>query len=169
MSKTPLLLYRIPVIETAKTRDCMGMHRGWRGGDDWVVVEVETKLHLIPHDARPGLLNSVAGIIATVTNAYETQGNLSSSNVRATIIVTGTVAVICGVLVMIYQCVFIRRLRKDHERIERERNASLCRYPSYSFILSSHHVHQCSPILLISTCFQTCNAVVVNSRWLHCG
>lgn len=163
MSTVPLLLYGTPVIESAQTRDCMGMHRDRRGGDDWVVVEVETKL--IPHDARPGLLNSVAGIIATVTNAYETQGNLSSSNVRATIIVTGTVAVICGVLVMIYQCVFIRRLRKDHERTEGERNASISRYPSCSFILSSYRVVL---MLLISSCFQTCNTVEVappRIRW----
>lgn len=41
---------------------------------------------------------------------------------RATIVVTGTVAVICGVLVVIYQWVFIRRLRKEHERIEGERD-----------------------------------------------
>ncbi|KAI6130978.1 hypothetical protein EV401DRAFT_487171 [Pisolithus croceorrhizus] len=85
----------------------------WRRNYIWVVTRV----------FLPGLLNSVAGIIATVTNAYETQGNLSGSNVRATIIVTGAVAVICGVLAMIYQFVFIRRLRKDHERIEREMNS----------------------------------------------
>ncbi|KAI6032667.1 hypothetical protein F5J12DRAFT_180532 [Pisolithus orientalis] len=85
----------------------------WRRNYIWVVSRVFV----------PGLLNSVAGVISTVTNAYETQGNLSSSNVRATIVVTGTVAVICGVLVVIYQWVFIRRLRKEHERIEGERDA----------------------------------------------
>ncbi|KAI6044566.1 hypothetical protein EDC04DRAFT_318933 [Pisolithus marmoratus] len=83
----------------------------WRKNYLWVVSRVFV----------PGLLNSVAGIITTVTSAYETEGNLSGSSVRATIIVTGAVAVICGILVVIYQCVFIRRLRKEHNGMENER------------------------------------------------
>ncbi|KAI6026481.1 hypothetical protein BKA83DRAFT_4243894, partial [Pisolithus microcarpus] len=44
----------------------IGLWWKWRRNYIWIVSRVFV----------PGLLNSVAGIIATVTNAYETQGNL---------------------------------------------------------------------------------------------
>ncbi|KAI6044567.1 hypothetical protein EDC04DRAFT_2640980 [Pisolithus marmoratus] len=81
----------------------------------------------------PGLLNSLAGLISTLTNIYSSVGALSgtagalgaliSTTALSTIIATGAIIVICALLVVIYQFVLIRGLRKEHERIERERKA----------------------------------------------
>lgn len=81
----------------------------------------------------PGLLNSLAGLISTLTNIFSSAGSLSSidgtlgalvsTTALSTIITTGAILVICALLVVIYQFVLIRRLRKEHDRIEQERQA----------------------------------------------
>ncbi|KAI6026480.1 hypothetical protein BKA83DRAFT_22602 [Pisolithus microcarpus] len=52
-----------------------------------------------------------------------TLGALVSTTALSTIITTGAILVICALLVVIYQFVLIRRLRKEHDRIEQERQA----------------------------------------------
>lgn len=95
----------------------------WRKNYVWIVNRIFV----------PGLLNSLAGLISTLTNIYSSAGSLSgtsgfgnlgaliSSSALSTIIVTGAIMVICALMVLIYQFVLIRGLRKEHERIERER------------------------------------------------
>lgn len=64
----------------------------------------------------PGLLNSLAGVISTLANVYGSQAGGFSSSAESTIIVTGSLTVICGILVLVYQFGLIRNLRLEHER-----------------------------------------------------
>ncbi|KAI6157297.1 hypothetical protein BKA82DRAFT_994278 [Pisolithus tinctorius] len=97
----------------------------WRKNYIWIVNRIFV----------PGLLNSLAGLISTLSNIYSSAGSLSgtsgfgnlgaliSSSALSTIIVTGAIMVICALMVLIYQFVLIRGLRKEHDRIEGERKA----------------------------------------------
>lgn len=81
----------------------------WRWHDNyiWIVNRIFV----------PGLLNSFAGVISTLTNVYGSQGGFFSTTAKSTIIVTGVLTVICGILVLVYQFGLIRNLRKEHESI----------------------------------------------------
>lgn len=81
----------------------------WRWHDNyiWIVNRIFV----------PGLLNSFAGVISTLTNVYGSQGGFFSTTAKSTIIVTGAITVICGILVLVYQFGLIRNLRKEHESI----------------------------------------------------
>lgn len=81
----------------------------WRWHDNyiWIVNRIFV----------PGLLNSFAGVISTLTNVYGSQGGFFSTTAKSTIIVTGAITVICGILVLVYQFGLIRNLRKEHESV----------------------------------------------------
>ncbi|KIJ08999.1 hypothetical protein PAXINDRAFT_88102 [Paxillus involutus ATCC 200175] len=64
----------------------------------------------------PGLLNSVAGIISTLASIYGAQAGTFGAAEKSTVIVTGVIAGICGLLVIIYQFVLLRNLKKEHDR-----------------------------------------------------
>ncbi|KAL4063449.1 hypothetical protein J3A83DRAFT_4106357 [Scleroderma citrinum] len=65
----------------------------------------------------PGLLNSFMGVISTLTNVYGSESGAFSSSAKSTIIVTGTLTVVCGLLVLGYHFGLIRNLRLEHERM----------------------------------------------------
>lgn len=81
----------------------------WRWHDNyiWIVNRIFV----------PGLLNSLAGVISTLTNVYGTQGGFFSTTAESTIIITGVITIICGILVLVYQFGMIRNLRKEHEAV----------------------------------------------------
>ncbi|KIJ62240.1 hypothetical protein HYDPIDRAFT_30509 [Hydnomerulius pinastri MD-312] len=64
----------------------------------------------------PGLLNSLAGVISTLTSVYGAQAGTFSTTAKSTIIVTGAVAVICGLLMLIYQFWLLGNIKKEHDR-----------------------------------------------------
>ncbi|KAH7890430.1 hypothetical protein F5I97DRAFT_1835366 [Phlebopus sp. FC_14] len=64
----------------------------------------------------PGLMNSVAGVISTLTSVYGAQGGVFSYTAKSTIIVTGAISVICGLLFLVYQFWLLRNIKKEHDR-----------------------------------------------------
>ncbi|CCM02134.1 uncharacterized protein FIBRA_04211 [Fibroporia radiculosa] len=70
----------------------------------------------------PGFLNSITGIISTLTSVYGAQAGVFGATAKSTIIVTGVIAVICGLLVIIYQFWLLRTVKKEHDhQIGKER------------------------------------------------
>ena len=108
----------------------------WRCGDAMALVEVEEQLHLaggqdLPVSGlriqqrrsihvsllfRPGFLNSLAGVISTLANTLEVQHRTFSASARITLIVTASVTVACGVLVVVYSFWMLRRVKMKHDR-----------------------------------------------------
>lgn len=64
---------------------------------------------------RPGLLNSLAGILSTLTNVFGVHHATFSVSSKSTIIVTSAVAGVCGILLLVYQFVLIRGIKKKHD------------------------------------------------------
>jgi hypothetical protein len=64
----------------------------------------------------PGCLNSLAGLISTLTNVYSQQGGMWSITARVTAIVSGTIMVITGCLFVIYNFWVLARVKKRHGR-----------------------------------------------------
>ncbi|KAE9378220.1 hypothetical protein N431DRAFT_304989, partial [Stipitochalara longipes BDJ] len=64
----------------------------------------------------PGCLNSLAGLISTLTNVYSQQGGSWSITARVTAIVSGTVMIITGVLFAIYNFFVLAKVKKRHGR-----------------------------------------------------
>ncbi|EIW75734.1 hypothetical protein CONPUDRAFT_65699 [Coniophora puteana RWD-64-598 SS2] len=64
----------------------------------------------------PGLLNSLAGIISTLTSVFGAQHGVFTATSKSTIIVTGAVAGICAALFGFYQFVLVRRIRREHQK-----------------------------------------------------
>ena len=64
----------------------------------------------------PGCLNSLAGLISTLTNVYSQQGGSWSITARVTAIVSGTVMIITGCLFAIYNFWVLARVKKMHGR-----------------------------------------------------
>ena len=107
----------------------------WRCGDAMALVEVEEQLHLaggqdFPVSGlriqqrrsihvsllfRPGFLNSLAGVISTLVNTFAVQESFSTS-ARITLIVTSSVTLVCGVLVVVYSFWMLRRVKRKHDR-----------------------------------------------------
>jgi len=70
----------------------------------------------------PGLLNSFAGIISTLSSVYGAQNHQFSSTSKSTIVVTGCAALICGVLTLIYNNWLLATVKRRHDReVGRER------------------------------------------------
>jgi len=65
---------------------------------------------------RPGLLNSLAGIISTLTNVYGVQHGEFSTTSKVTIAVTTGSAFVCGVLTLFYSLWKLRNVKKQHDR-----------------------------------------------------
>ena len=65
---------------------------------------------------RPGLLNSLAGIISTLANVYGVQGHQFSSTSKSTISVTTITAGICGAFVAVYQFWLLALVKRKHDR-----------------------------------------------------
>jgi len=70
------------------------------------------KTSLLP---RPGLLNSLAGVLSTLANVLGVHHATFSLTSKSTIIVTGGIAVICGFLTAFYTFFLIRNVKKKHD------------------------------------------------------
>lgn len=66
-------------------------------------------------DHRPGLLNSLAGVVSTLASVLGVHHATFSVSSKSTIIVTGGLMVICGVLTLFYMFFMIRRVKKKHD------------------------------------------------------
>jgi hypothetical protein len=64
---------------------------------------------------RPGLLNSLAGVISTLANVLGVHHATFSLSSKSTIIVTGGLACICGGLTAFYTFFLIRNVKKKHD------------------------------------------------------
>ncbi|KZP18521.1 hypothetical protein FIBSPDRAFT_745389 [Athelia psychrophila] len=64
----------------------------------------------------PGLLNSLAGILSTLSSVLGVQHSTLSVTSKATIIVTSSVAGVCGFLTLFYQFVLIAGVKKKHDQ-----------------------------------------------------
>jgi len=78
----------------------------WRNNYIWLVDRI----------FLPGCLNSLAGVISTLVNTLTAQDRTFSSTARITLIVTSSVTVVCGVLVLVYSFWMLRRVKKKHDR-----------------------------------------------------
>lgn len=63
----------------------------------------------------PGLLNSLAGVLSTLSSVLGVHHATFSLTSKSTIIVTGGIAVICGFLTGFYQFFLIRNVKKQHD------------------------------------------------------
>ncbi|KAF9240027.1 hypothetical protein BU15DRAFT_46155 [Melanogaster broomeanus] len=64
----------------------------------------------------PGLLNSITGIISSLSSIFGVQDGVIGPAGKSTLIVTGAVAVICGSLELIYEFWLLRNIKKEHDR-----------------------------------------------------
>jgi len=64
----------------------------------------------------PGFLNSVAGVISTLSSIYGSQGGTFGGTEKSTIIVTGVLTVVWGILVLVYEFWLLRNLRLEHDQ-----------------------------------------------------
>jgi len=78
----------------------------WRNNYIWILNRI----------FLPGLLNSLAGIISTLANAFGAQHGTFSRTARVTIAVTSVVAFVCAVLVLVYSLWVLRRVKAKHDR-----------------------------------------------------
>ncbi|KAJ7097772.1 hypothetical protein B0H15DRAFT_772621 [Mycena belliarum] len=63
----------------------------------------------------PGFLNSLAGVLSTLASVLGSQDATLSISSKSTIIVTSSLAGICGGLTAFYMFVLIRRIKKQHD------------------------------------------------------
>ncbi|KAF7337030.1 hypothetical protein MVEN_02139700 [Mycena venus] len=77
----------------------------WRGNYIWCLNRI----------FLPGLMNSLAGVLSTLASVLGTQNATFSISSKSTIIVTSTIAGICGILTAFYMFVLIRGLKKQHD------------------------------------------------------
>jgi len=79
----------------------------WQANYIWVVNRI----------FMPGLLNSLAGIISTLSNVLGVHHATFTVTSKSTIIVTSVVAGICGGLTLFYTFVLIRNVKKKHDEL----------------------------------------------------
>jgi hypothetical protein len=65
---------------------------------------------------RPGLLNSVAGLISTLVNVYSAQHGVYSITAKTTVIVTGSSAGVCLILFILYDSWALKKVKNRHQR-----------------------------------------------------
>lgn len=65
---------------------------------------------------RPGVLNSLAGLISTLINVYTQQDSRWSVTARVTAIVTGSCMVVTAILFAMYNFWALQRVKKSHAR-----------------------------------------------------
>jgi len=81
-----------------------------------------TRLSNFSKKYRPGLLNSLAGLLSTLASIYGTQGGKLGTTSLSTLIVTGAMTGVFGLLTGIYLLWFVRRVKAKHDReVGRER------------------------------------------------
>ncbi|KAH0828661.1 hypothetical protein J3R83DRAFT_3023 [Lanmaoa asiatica] len=64
----------------------------------------------------PGCLNSLAGVVSTLSNIFGTQAGVFGKSETSTIIITGVLSLICGILVLVYEFWLIRNLKLEHDQ-----------------------------------------------------
>ncbi|KAJ7253463.1 hypothetical protein C8J57DRAFT_1076705 [Mycena rebaudengoi] len=77
----------------------------WQNNYVWVLNRI----------LMPGLLNSLAGLLSTIASIYGAQSATLSVASKSTLIVTTSIAGICGVLTLFYMFVLIRGVKKQHD------------------------------------------------------
>ncbi|KAJ7253456.1 hypothetical protein C8J57DRAFT_1076667, partial [Mycena rebaudengoi] len=77
----------------------------WQNNYVWVLNRI----------LMPGLLNSLAGLLSTISAIYGAQSATLSVASKSTLIVTASTAGICGVLTLFYMFVLIRGVKKQHD------------------------------------------------------
>ena len=95
----------------------------WRNNYIWILNRIFLCVVLPSHSPivtdglrRPGLLNSLAGIISTLANVLGAQHGTFSRTASVTIAVTSVIAFVCGVLVLVYSLWVLRRVKAKHDR-----------------------------------------------------
>ncbi|KAF7370568.1 hypothetical protein MSAN_00689200 [Mycena sanguinolenta] len=78
----------------------------WRGNYIWCLDRI----------FLPGLMNSLAGVLSTISSILGTQNATLSISSTSTIIVTSAVAGISGILTAFYMLVLVRGLKNEHIR-----------------------------------------------------
>ncbi|KAF9223172.1 hypothetical protein BS17DRAFT_706724 [Gyrodon lividus] len=78
----------------------------WKNNYIWIINRIFV----------PGLLNSIAGVISTLASIYGAQAGTFGKSEQSTVIVTGVVAVTCGLLVLIYQFWLLGNIKKEHDQ-----------------------------------------------------
>jgi hypothetical protein len=66
--------------------------------------------------SRPGLLNSLAGVLSTLANVLGVHHATFSLTSKSTIIVTTGLTGICGTLTVFYTFFMIRNVKKKHDQ-----------------------------------------------------
>lgn len=94
---------------------------GWWTGSscEWLAYPAACVLRRSIHVLlllRPGFLNSLAGVISTLTNTLGVQHRTFSASARITLIITSSVTVACGMLVVAYSFWMLRRVKIKHDR-----------------------------------------------------
>lgn len=69
------------------------------------------------------MLNSVAGVVSTLSSVYGTRNFTFTGASRSTIIATGGLTVVCGILNLFYKFILLRNVRKQHEKQHGKRRA----------------------------------------------
>jgi pilus assembly protein TadC len=99
----------------------------WRANYIWLVNRVFMYVPTLPFRSfaaqgmltlpfRPGFLNSLAGVLSTLSSVLGTQHATLSISSKSTIIVTSAIAGVCGILTAFYMFVLIRNIKKQHDR-----------------------------------------------------
>jgi len=82
---------------------------------------------LIKNIFMPGALNSVAGVISTLSSVYATYNTTRkftfSGTSKSTIIATGGLTVVCGMLTVFYKFVLLRNAKNRHDNEYGKRRA----------------------------------------------
>jgi hypothetical protein len=65
---------------------------------------------------RPGLLNSLAGLLSTIASIYGAQHGQFSSTSKATLVLTGVSSAAFAVISAFYMFWLVRRVKKRHDR-----------------------------------------------------
>ena len=66
---------------------------------------------------RPGILNSLAGLVAIITNIYTARNKLWSRIVIVTTAITGTCGSILMILFFVYYFWNLRHVKEEHARL----------------------------------------------------
>ncbi|KAJ7081865.1 hypothetical protein B0H15DRAFT_853829 [Mycena belliarum] len=64
----------------------------------------------------PGLLNSLAGVVSTVSSVLGSQDAVLSTSSKSTLVITSSIAGICGVLTAFYMFILLGRIKKQHDK-----------------------------------------------------
>jgi hypothetical protein len=103
----------------------------WKSNYVWICNNIfmyvynHTALFIQTHyfSPRPGALSGVQGVIATLATNYGQNNKLVFvGSSKWTLVATGGVTVVCGVLIIIYMFIVLRRVQKEHDMEYGERH-----------------------------------------------